>query len=90
MPGVGVAVEADRAVGQAGHRRDEAHDVAGEAAVDLGAAATGPGVTTQSASSTSSMRAPRARRAPAMRRVSRERSGARRRETSFASAARTR
>jgi hypothetical protein len=34
QPGVRVAVEAHRAIGQTGHCGDEAHDVAGEAAVD--------------------------------------------------------
>ena len=53
------------AVGQARHRRDEPHDVAGEAAVDLGAPARPrPGVTTQSTSSTSSTRAPEGAQGP--------------------------
>ena len=54
QPGVRVAVEAHRSVGQAGHRRDEAHDVAGQPAVDGAPAdAAAAGVTSQSPSSTS-------------------------------------
>ncbi|GAB4007361.1 hypothetical protein GCM10029992_60900 [Glycomyces albus] len=39
-----VAVEGDRAVGEGGHRRQEAHDGPGQAAVDVGPAAQRAGL----------------------------------------------
>ena len=104
LVGTGVAVEADRAVGEGGHRGQEAHDRAGVADVDRGRAVQPGGddpprlaggaprspAPAELEETVSSMPTPIARSASAISRVSRERSGRRSQPGSAASAASTR
>ena len=86
--GVRVAVEGDRSLREGGHRRDEAHHRAGQAAVDDPPRAVGPGVTDQSGPGGVDWE-PRAVSAAAISSVSRDRSARRTTEGPSASAART-